>query len=404
MRKLILTIVGALIAGTLLGQLMLSVHGFWYIRAGHYDIYIHSFMGGLILLIALFTLGLILLRTLRSMRHPVKRVKQWRAQVRRRRAVKCTNRGVVAMGQGRWKKAERLLCTAADDAPTPVVNYVFAAQAAHYQGHFEQAQELLQMAATRTPAATEAVDLVKAELMIDRQQYEQALATLSRLLRAYPEHPQVLKLLRQVYAKVHDWSGMRQILARLEKLLTEHDYAQLEECTYTALFEQLSGSKYDADTLLTQARQLWRELPNDRQEAPLMLGLYSDALVRGGAEEEAAKLLRQGIERHWAPILLLRYTVLPGDAAALLKKAESWLAQRRHDSELLLCLGRLCVRCSLWGKAQRYFEDAGRLRQDTVASGELARLFLLQGDRARSEMALEKSLGALHLPELPDLH
>ena len=401
MRKLILIIVGALIAGTLLGQLMLSVHGFWYIRAGHYDIYIRSFMGGLILLVLLFALGLFLLRMLRGMRHPVQRMKQWRSRVRRGRAVKRTNRGVAAMGQGRWKKAEKLLRTTADDAPTPVVNYLFAAQAAHYQGHFEQAQELLQVAAAKTPAATEAVDLVKAELMIDRQQYEQALATLSRLLRAHPEHPQVLKLLRQVYAQVHDWAGMRQILARLEKLLTERDYAQLEEQTYTALFEQLGTGKHDADALLTQARQLWRELPSDRQEAPLMIGLYSDALVRGGAEDDAAKLLRQGIERHWAPLLLQRYTVLPGDAAALLKKAESWLEQRRHDSELLLCLGRLCVRCSLWGKAQRYFEDAGRLRQDTVASAELARLFFIQGDRARSEMALEKSLSALHLPELP---
>lgn len=401
MRKLILTIVGALIAGTLLGQLMLSVHGFWHIRAGHYDIYIRSFMGGLILLIILFTIGLFLLRLLRGMRHPLQRMKQWRSRVRSRRAVKRTNRGVEAMGQGRWKKAEKLLRNTADDAPTPVVNYLFAAQAAHYQGHFEQAQELLQVAAQKAPAAVEAIDLVKAELMIDRQQYEQALATLSRLLRAHPEHPQVLKLLRQVYAQVNDWVGMRQILPRLEKLTTERDYAQLEDRTYTALFGQLSVGTGDADTLLTQARQLWRELPNPRQDIPLMMAFYSDALVRGGATDEAAKLLRQGIERHWSPLLLQRYALLPNDAAVLLKKAEGWLEQHNHDSELLMCLGRLCVRCALWGKAQRYFEDAGRLRQDAVADGELARLFFLQGDRARSEMALEKSLGALNLPQLP---
>lgn len=132
-----------------------------------------------------------------------------------------------------------------------------------------------------------------------------------------------------------------------------------------------------------------------------MIALYSDALVRGGAEDDAAKLLRQGIERHWSSLLLQRYALLPNDPAALLKKAEGWLEQHHHDAELLLCLGRLCVRCALWGKAQRYFEDAGRLRQDAVADGELARLFFLQGDRTRSEMALEKSVGALHLPQLP---
>lgn len=211
----------------------------------------------------------------------------------------------------------------------------------------------------------------------------------------------MLKLLRQVYAQVNDWAGMRQILPRMERLLTERDYASLEDRTYTALFEQLSTGHGDAETSLSQARQLWRELPNARQDEPLMIALYSDALVQGGVVDEAAKLLRQGIERHWSPLLLQRYAVLPEDAATLLKKAESWIEQHRHDSELLLCLGRLAVRCSLWGKAQQYFEDAGRLRQDSDANGELARLFFLQGDRARSEMALEKSIQALHLPELP---
>lgn len=401
MRKLILVIVGALITGTLLGQLMLSIHGYWHIQVGNYDIFIRSFMGGLILLILLFALSSSLIRLLRELCHPVRRMKQWRSGVRRRRAVKRTNRGVEAMGKGRWKKAEKLLSHTADDAPTPIVNYLFAAQAAHYQGNFDQAQGLLQIAAEKSPAATEAIDLVKAELMIDREQYEQALATLTRILRAHPEHPQVLKLLRVAYAHVNDWAGMRQILPRLERLLTERDYASLEDRTYVALFEHIAAGHSDPETALSQARQLWRELPSHRQETPLMVALYSDALVQGGAQDEAAKLLRQGIERQWAPLLLQRYAVLPGDAATLLKKSEGWVEQHPHDSEVLLCLGRLSERCALWGKAQQYFEDAGRLREDNIADAELARLFFLQGDRTRSELALEHSLKALHLPELP---
>lgn len=401
MRKLILVIVGALIIGTLLGQLMLSVHGYWHLHVEDYDIYFPSFVGGLVLLILLSTLSVYLIRLLRGLWHPVRRMKRWRSGVRRRRAVKRTNRGVEAMGKGRWKKAEKLLSHTANDAPTPVVNYLFSAQAAHYQGHFDQAQGLLQLAAEKSPAASEAIDLVKAELMIDREQYEQALATLTRILRAHPEHPQVLKQLRIVYARVNDWEGMRQILPRLERLLTERDYAELEERTYIALFEQVATAHSDSQTVLSQARQLWQELPSHRQEMPLMVALYSDALVQGGALEDAAKSLRQGIAHQRAPLLLLRYAVLPGDAAALLKKAEGWVDQHPHNAEVLLCLGRLSERCGLWGKAQQYFEDAGRLREDSIADAELARLFFLQGDRARSELALERSLKALPLPELP---
>ena len=402
MRKLILTVVAAFIIGTLLGQLMLSVHGFWHIRAGHYDLYIRSFMGGVLLMLLLASCGVLILRFLKGISHPVRRVKGWRQRVRYRQAVKLTGRGVEAMGKGRWKKAERLLYRAADHAPTPVVNYLFAARAMHNQGHFDKAQALLQTAADKVPSSSEAIDIVKAELMLDAQQHEQALATLSRLLRAYPEHPQVLKLLRQAYAQVNDWEGMRQILPRLERIMSERDLAALEEHTYTALFARSAAPDGHSGTeALARARQLWQELPKARRTAPQLIGLYADALVNGGENDDAAKVLRQGIEHSWSPLLLQRYAVLPGDAAALLKKAESWAADHGHDAELLLCLGRLSVRCALWGKAQQYFETAGQLRQDGVAYGELARLYLLQGDRSRSEQALEQSLQSLALPELP---
>ena len=43
---------------------------------------------------------------------------------------------------------------------------------------------------------------------------------------------------------------------------------------------------------------------------------------------------------------------------AQIEHCETWLGQRPGDAELALALGFLCLRQKLWGKAQRYLEQA----------------------------------------------
>jgi HemY protein len=51
----------------------------------------------------------------------------------------------------------------------------------------------------------------------------------------------------------------------------------------------------------------------------------------------------------------------PAGSASLLaqiENAEAWLKERPNDPELALTLGALCLKQKLWGKAQRYLEQA----------------------------------------------
>jgi HemY protein len=47
---------------------------------------------------------------------------------------------------------------------------------------------------------------------------------------------------------------------------------------------------------------------------------------------------------------------------AQIEHCEAWLRERPTDAELALTLGALCLRQKLWGKAQRYLEQACRMR------------------------------------------
>lgn len=400
MRKLILGIIVALVVGTLVGQLMLSVPGYWLVRVGDIS-FQTSFWFGIILLVVLLLALNFVFGLLWRMRHPVASVRGWRRRTRQRRATRRTAQGLVSLGKGRWKRAERMLANTAEDAPTPLVNYLAAATAAHYQGRFERSEHLLQEAGQQVPEAESAIGLVQAQLMMDRQQYEQSLATLNRLLKEHPEHPQVLKALMDVYRQVGDWEGMRLILPRLEKLLPKTCFLDLQRDTFAALLKPTAEAREDRESALKRIQGVWQDLPKAHRHDPALVLSYVEALNSVGQDVEAEKRLRQAIEADWSPKPVARYALLSVAPDKLLKHAEGWLNTHPDDPELLLCLGRLSLRNSFWGKAQEYFQASEKVRQDGAASAELARLYQHLGKPEASGASLNRTLDALKLPDLP---
>ncbi|MFM9271675.1 heme biosynthesis HemY N-terminal domain-containing protein [Halomonas elongata] len=400
MRKLILIVVVGLAIGALLGQLIMSVPGYWLVRVGDTS-FQTTFWFGLVLLFAAFVVLHFLLRLLMRLSRPVSRFKGWSSRSRNRSAMRRTVRGLVALAEGRWKRAEKALVKAADDSSTPLVNYLSAALAAHYQGRYEQADTLLKRAHLSTEGADTAVGMMQAQLMLDRQQYEEALAILTRLDRHLPNHPQVLKQLKQAYLSVSDWEGLRRLMPRLgaQQLISQEEREQLEQRAYRELIAQEAREAGDIE----QVRTLWADMPDHLRGNVDLIVLYVEALVRGDQQAIAERLLRQSLKDHWDSRLILRYGLLEVDAARQLVVAEKWLQERPNDPDLLLTLGRLSLRNAYWGKAQEYFEASHRQRPSGVVCAELARLYASLGEHNKSQLYYRQSVELLDksLPSLP---
>lgn len=400
MRKLILVVVFGLAIGALFGQLMQSLPGYWLVRVGDTS-FQTSFWFGLVLLFALFVVLHFALRLLTRLRRPMSRLKVWNSRTRHRNAMRRTVRGLVALAEGRWKRAEKALTKAADDSSTPLVNYLSAALAAHYQGRYDQADTLLKRAHYSTEGSEAAVGLVQAQLMLDRQQFEEALATLTRLEKQLPDHPQVLKLLKQAYLSVNDWDGLRRLMPRLarQQLVGDDERREMEQRAYRELIVQAARNPSDVE----RVRNLWAEMPDYLRGDVELVGLYTEALVRGKEEGIAERLLRHTLKEHWDSRLVLRYGLLNVDAGRQLAYAEKWLQERPNDPDLLLTLGRLSLRNAFWGKAQEYFEASQRQRPSGVVCAELARLFANLGEHNKSQLYYRQSVELLDksLPALP---
>ncbi len=297
-------------------------------------------------------------------------------------------RGMIEVAEGNFARGEKLLARAASTSDTPLFNYLQAARAAHLQGKDDRRDEWLKLAYEHTPEAANAVLLTQAEFQLDREQYEQALATLRRIEENSKDHSHALALLGRLYFKLEDWAALAQILPRLEK----QGRVKQETLDKWAVRVRTENFANAADGEAVQAE--WRSLPKRLKDDVAVLEAYYEALMRVGQHDKAEKDLTAALKADWRPPLVRLYGRVEGpDATKQLKRAEGWLAKRGEDTDLLLAAARLCLRNELWGKARSYLETVIALRPSAEAYQEYGRLLTQLGETDAAADAYRDGLG-----------
>ena len=65
-----------------------------------------------------------------------------------------------------------------------------------------------------------------------------------------------------------------------------------------------------------------------------------------------------------------------------LQQAEFWLTEHEGDANLLLALGKMCIRQQLWGKGKSYLEASISLKPCTANHLALADMLESRGEQA----------------------
>jgi len=316
-------------------------------------------------------------------------------------------RGLIKYSEGSLARAVRLMDQSAEQSDTPLVNYLIAAKANAALGNVSESDECLRKAEERTPRAALAVGLTQAGLQMDREQHEQALATLTRLRTMSPKHPEVLRRLKEVYCALHDWPQLIQLWPELKKhkILSDAELQQLQVNVYTQLLDEgcERSQRNGGDAELVSA---WRQVPATLQKELPLVQRYATALVRCKQDIEAEKVLRNTLNRSWDDSLVRIYGDVQGeDVQKQLLAAEGWVKERPNNAVLLLALGRLSLRNELWGKAREYFENSLAAEPMPETYAELGRLLASMGEHEQStayyQQGLSQSSIALQTLPLP---
>ncbi len=361
MKYLLLTVISLAVA-VLLGQLIADDPGFVVIGYGG-KVFRTSFVFFVVLLvIGIFALtfawrALVHIFTLRT------RWLGWTGEYRRKRSQRALSNGLLALAEGDFGRAEQLLSRGAEAESGPALHYLGAAEAAQAQNAAERRDNYLSLAREAMPSAEVAIGIKSAEMQLETGQYEQARATLDYLADRHPDNKQVLTLQHRTYTEIGDTPALVALLPALRRhrvFPPEHLQALELEAAAAALSQPCSS--------VDDINRIWNGLPKNVREASRPIALYAHQLTVLGFHEEAEKLLRKSLMRHWDDGLVRHYgEVRINNADLQLERAEGWLATREDDPELLMCLAKLAISADDWDKARGYL-----LRVLDVAPSPLA--------------------------------
>jgi HemY protein len=389
--KFLISALLVLVASVALALVVQEDNGYVLLAYGHWTVE-GSLAFFLLLNLLLFLLLYYLLRGLAGVWAVPDRVREWQSQRRARRARNALVKGLIALAEGHWKEAEKSLVRHAEASETPLLNYLAAARAAQQQGAHERRDHYLHLAHESMPSADVAVGLTQAELQLSHEQLEQALATLMHLRGIAPRHTYVLKMLKELYLRLEDWTHLQGLLPELRKrkVIDKEELHELEVRIYRRLLERA-----DLDPDPARLTLVWSGIPKGIRNSEDLTGDYVQLLVMRDKEEQAVPLLEDLLHRTWDEALVELYGRIEGaEPARQLSIGEEWLEKHPHNPVLLLALGRLSLRNRLWGKARGYLEAGLGVEPSVVIYQELATLLERMGEQ---EKALEYYRAGLEL-------
>ncbi len=378
----IIILVAVMVAGLIFGPQASGNKGYVLIALGNYTI--ESSVTSAVILAVLFYGALLLIEWLLGRVFGLRRKTQgWYGSRRRRKANQQTVAATLAMAEGHYSQAEKLMIKGASNSDTPLLNYLSAAKAAQARGDDARRDQYLQKAQEENPKAELALTLTQTQLQIEQGQYDTALAMLESVYALNPRHPMVLDQLRQVHLARQDWNALCDLIPALHKVgkLTPKQEEELLQQAWSGRLQQAASS-------LETLKAVWQDLPRKLRLEPELLACYGDLLRQLGADGEAATLWQEALRKQPMPQLLARLPKLKLDnyqpLLALLQKQQGQpnvdtalaqlylLAGQLDDAQKLLeqevvsapsaaayhALGQLMDKRRLTNKANEYYRQA----------------------------------------------
>lgn len=302
------------------------------------------------------------------------RVRAYRERVQREKAAAVFQDAVRLLFEGRFGQALKKGAEAHGAGIAPGLSALVAARAAQRMREPGKQQDWLERAKTDDPRTEAATLMLEAEMLNESRRFDEAVEVLKRLQDKHGRHLAALRLELRARQGCGDWPEVLRLARQLEKREALPPEL-IREIKLQAHLHNLDTHSLDAVQLVSYLR----DVPDSERNSRLAVE-GALRLMALDAHREARLLIEtflgSGDEADWNDDLVALYGKLGNDdLTGRIARAEGWLKEHPEDGELLLALGRLCVRQRLWGKAQSYLEASLAVQESREARLELARLF-----------------------------
>jgi HemY protein len=299
-----------------------------------------------------------ILRCIQGIYHIPAHVHHFLADRRTQKLQVFTQKARRALLEENWLTCETYFYKSAKKTPSPFFYYLAAAHAAGEQKKYTSAEKYLEKAQkiAQTPDDLFTLRTMHARTLLDTKDYHAAHTILTTLEKTAPTHPFVLNGLKEVCLASQDWQKLHALLPLLRKhhILLPTELDTFEHTLYSALLHQAGKTK-----ILPLLKKTWKTFPKTEQENPHLIAIYVHYLLTYNQQKTAEKILKTALSKKPEACLLQQYTQLQSeDSVKQLAHAELWLKKDPQNADILFCVGSLCARYRIWGKAKTYLEKS----------------------------------------------
>lgn len=283
-------------------------------------------------------------------------VNEFRLRRRREKARGMMLDGLKAFFEGRYAKAEKASAAALELQELPLVsaiNAMIAARSAHELRKYPQRDEFIAIAENIAPEEIALRLMTHAELLLDERRPGEALRILQSLrATGGRQHTAALRLELKARQGSKNWDEVLDLLGQLEQR-NAFDKTLIQQLRCNAHLENLKSRILNPQAL----REYWQTISSVDKKDSKLAAAAAHACTAIDDCVTAHQIIEQSLDRQWDSELAGLYAECLGtDAIRQIERAEAWLKSHPNDACLLFALGKLCVYCELWGKAQNYLE------------------------------------------------
>jgi HemY protein len=314
-------------------------------------------------LLAAFLLFYLGVRLTAAMFAMPRQVRQYRQARRSRKAHDALTGALHDFFSGRYVRAEKAAASAMELGEQPGLAAMLAARAAHELRAPERRDAHLAKAAEHLPADDIMKVIAEADMLLEQRRAADALVVLQTLPQ---KHTAGLRLELKALQMSKEWEKSLPVIDQLEKRKV-YDATQAGEMRRNAWAQQLKRRATDTNAF----DEAWRKVPDALKRDTRVARAAAEASIALKSFDRAADILERSLDQNWDSELAGLYAdCVTAEGVRQIDRAERWLDKHPGDGALLLALGRLCARLSLWGKARNYLDAS--LSIEPTYQGHLA--------------------------------
>jgi len=291
-----------------------------------------------------------LLYLLSALRQMVKNWKADRQERRNREVVAIYREGVSRLLSGDMKKARLHLQRALDRDPSRIETYLAMANVHVQDNQFEEAVALLGRARNIDPRSLEVLFKL-ATVFESLQRWDDAAQTYREILGKAENNRKALRALRDIRMRAGEWKESFELQKKILKLAEGTNRLQEEERRMLSLRYEvaclgLSGDEKELKGAKSALQEIVKNAP-DFLPGYVSLG---DVLRRLGAPLEASSVWEEGYRALGRGVFLERLEALfldEGDPATLLSFYRDFVREKSSDLMLRFFYGKLCLRLEM---------------------------------------------------------